>query len=98
MKHAYWLLLAALAAGTASAQNDARPDPADPNARVPETVYRSAFDGYRNHELSKQIPWRDANEEVRRIGGQVGILREQAGREIGTPHRPGDQGTPGARK
>jgi hypothetical protein len=81
MKHAHWLLLGALAAGTASAQSGTRPDPADPNAQVPETAYRSAFDGYRKHELSKQTPWRDANQEVGRIGGHVGILREQAARD-----------------
>ena len=81
MKHAHWLLLAALAAGNASAQSGTRPDPADPNARVPETAYRSAFEGYQRHELSKQTPWRDANEEVGRVGGHVGILREQAARD-----------------
>jgi hypothetical protein len=78
MKHAHWLLLAALAAGNAASQSGARPDPADPNARVPQTVYRSAFDGYRIHDLSRQTPWRDANREVGRIGGHTGILREQA--------------------
>ena len=98
MKHAHWLLLAALAAGTASAQSGTRPDPADPNARVPETAYRSAFDGFRNHELSKQTPWRDANQEVGRVGGHVGILREQAARKKGASERPGDKDTPGARK
>lgn len=98
MKHAPWLLLAALAAGTASAQSGARPDPADPNARVPETAYRSAFDGYRNHELSKQIPWREANEEVGRLGGHVGILREQAAQQKDASQKQGDQGMPGGRK
>jgi len=81
MKHTHWLLLAALAAGNAWAQSGTRPDPADPNARVPETAYRSAFEGYQRHELSKQTPWRDANEEVGRVGGHVGILREQAARD-----------------
>lgn len=85
MKHAPWLLLAALAAGTASAQSAARPDPADPAVRVPETVHRSAFEDYRNHDLSKQIPWRAANEEVGRVGGHVGILREQAPPKTDTP-------------
>jgi hypothetical protein len=106
MKHTYWLLLAALAAGAAVAQSGARPDPADPNARVPETAYRSAFEGYRNHELSRQTPWRDANEAVGRVGGHVGILREQAAREKdasgkgekGTSGQPGDKDAPGGRK
>ena len=94
MKHKHWLLLAALAAGNAWAQSGTRPDPADPNARVPETAYCSAFDGYRSHELSKQTPWRDANEAVGRIGGHVGILREQAAREKAAR----DKDTAGARK
>ena len=89
MKHACGLLLAALAAGNAVAQSAARPDPADPSVRVPETVYRSAFDDYRRHDLSKQIPWRAANEEVGRVGGHVGILREQV---------PPKKDTPGERK
>jgi hypothetical protein len=89
MKHAYSVLLAALAAGNATAQTGARPDPADSGARVPETVYRSAFGDYRHHDLSKEIPWRAANEEVGRVGGHVGILREQA---------PPKKDTPGERK
>ena len=98
MKHAHWLLLAALAAGNAGAQSAARPDPADPDARVPETAYRSAFDDYQVHELSRQTPWCDANEEVGRVGGHVGILREHAAREKDTPQKQGDQGIPGGRK
>lgn len=81
MQHRYWIWLAALAAGNAAAQSAVHPDPADPAARVPETAYRSAFEGYRNHDLSKQTPWRAANEDVGRIGGHVGILREQAAHE-----------------
>src|SRR5512134_1320044 len=98
MKHAHWLLLAALAAGTASAQSGARPDPADPTVRVPESAYRSAFEGYRLHELSRQTPWRDANQEVGRVGGHVGILREQGAREKDASGKPGGQDTSGGRK
>lgn len=83
MQPRHWLWLAALAAGNAGAQSAARPDPADPGARVPETVYRSAFDGYQRHELSRQIPWREANDEVGRAGGHVGILREEAAGDKG---------------
>jgi len=93
MKHAPWLLLAALAAGTAVAQSGARPNPTDPDVLVPDAAYRSAFDGYRMHELSRQTPWRDANQEVGRVGGHVGILREQ-----GASGKPGDKDTSGGRK
>lgn len=81
MQQAHWYLLAALAAGTATAQSGPRPDPADPEARVPAATYRSAFDGYRRVEGEARKDWREANEEVRRAGGHLGILREQAARE-----------------
>jgi hypothetical protein len=87
MQHRHWLWLAALAAGNAGAQSAARPDPADPASRVPEIAYRSAFDGYQKHELSKQIPWREANDEVHRIGGHVGILRQRGAQDDGAPGR-----------
>lgn len=85
MQHKHWIWLAALAAGNAVAQSATRPDPADPAVRVPETAYRSAFEGYRVHDLSKQTPWREANEAVGRIGGHIGILREQAAQEKQAP-------------
>jgi hypothetical protein len=81
MKHAHWLLLAAFAAGNAVAQAGKRPDPADPNAKAPAQVYRSAFEGYRNLEEAKPTVWRDANDAAARIGGHIGILREQAAGE-----------------
>jgi hypothetical protein len=81
MKHSHWLLLAALAAGTVSAQTPARPDPADSAARVPAPAYRSSFEGYRRLENGNPPRWRAANDEAARIGGHVGILREQAARE-----------------
>ena len=81
MKHAPWFLLAAFAAGNAVAQAGKRPDPADPNAKAPAQVYRSAFEGYRNLEEAKPAVWRDANDVAARVGGHIGILREQAARE-----------------
>lgn len=81
MKHAHWCLLAALAAGTATAQSGSRPDPANPEARVPAATYRSALEGYQRAEGEARTSWREANEEVRRAGGHLGILREQAARE-----------------
>ncbi len=85
MKHVPWYLLAALAAGTATAQAPARPDPADPAARAPAPTYRSAFEGSRRLEEAPRRDWREANEEAARIGGHVGILREQAAREKQAP-------------
>lgn len=81
MKHGYWLLLAALAAGTASAQAPTRADPTDPAARAPAPTYRSAFGGYKRIESAKPKAWREANDESARIGGHIGILREQMARD-----------------
>ena len=81
MKHAHWLLLAALAAGNAVAQEGKRPDPADPRAPVTSVTYKSVFEGYRSLEELRPTPWRDANDEAARIGGHIGILRDQAAAE-----------------
>lgn len=81
MKHVPWYLLAALAASTASAQSPVPPDPADPQARVPAPVYRSAFEAFRTLEAGRRVNWREANEEAARIGGHIGILREQMARD-----------------
>jgi hypothetical protein len=81
MKHVFLYLLAALAASTASAQTGKRTDPADPQARAPAPLYRSAFEGFRRFEGEQRPGWREANEEAARIGGHMGILREQMTRE-----------------
>ena len=81
MKLSHWLWLAALAVGTATAQTTARPDPADSAARVSAPIYRSSFEGYKRIESAKPKAWREANDESARIGGHIGILREQMARE-----------------
>lgn len=81
MKHMHVVLLAALAAGQAVAQEARRADPADPRATPQAPVYRSAFEGYRRIEEPKRILWREANDEVERVGGHIGILRERARQE-----------------
>lgn len=83
MQHALTSLcaLAAIAAGSAWAQQEKRADPADPAAKAPPPIYRSAFEGYRGFEDTKRVPWREANEEAARIGGHIGILREEAARD-----------------
>jgi len=78
-------LLAALAAGTAFAQAPGRADPADPRVPAPAPAYRSAFEDYRRLEPGQRANWRDANEEAARIGGHIGVLREQMSRSKPTP-------------
>lgn len=58
------IALAALAASTVAAQ-EARPNPTDPQARVPGVEYRSAFEGYRPFAEEKLAPWRESNEAVK---------------------------------
>ena len=67
---------AALAA-TAFAQQ--RPPPAAQQSgkdAVPLSIYRSAWSGYRPFAEENVISWKDANDEVRRIGGWRAYLRE----------------------
>lgn len=76
MSKAALFVIAATAAALAAAQ-ESRPDPRDPKAKVPPLEYRSAFDGYRRYSEPELADWREMNDEVRRIGGHVGIAREQ---------------------
>lgn len=43
---------------------------------APSSVYRSAWSSYRPFTDEKVISWKDANDEVRRIGGWRAYLRE----------------------
>jgi hypothetical protein len=48
--------------------------PVNPQVKGPPTTYRSAFET--RPQGTDEVPWAAANEEVRRIGGHVGSLRE----------------------
>ncbi len=68
----YLLAFAALAACVpCAAAQQARPDPADPAARVPQAAYNSAFAGYTSYREQDLAAWREVNDEVARIGGHV---------------------------
>jgi hypothetical protein len=69
------LALAALTAGSAAAQE--RRDPADAQAKAPPVEYRSAFESYRPYAEPELASWRAVNEEVRNVGGHVGLMRGQ---------------------
>jgi hypothetical protein len=58
------------------AMSSKAPQPRDPQAAVPPTIYHSAFGGYRTSSDDTVIPWREANDVVRRIGGWRVYARE----------------------
>ena len=74
-------LLAATAAA-AGAQTTAPPahatDPANAQAAVPRAMHSSAFAGYRRHAEPAPIAWKEANDNVARIGGWRAYAREAA--------------------
>ncbi len=48
--------------------------PVDAKASATTPAYDSAFDGYRPFQDEKLAPWREVNDEVGRVGGQIGIF------------------------
>lgn len=86
---AIFALVALAGAGAASAQDMRRADPADAGAAVPAFLYESAFAGYRAAVEGRAIPWREANDEVGRLGGHVGhVPGSLLPRQAMTPSRP----------
>lgn len=56
--------------------------PQDPQAAVPATRYRSAFDGYRSAAEDDATPdetWRAVNRKVGQAGGHKGHMMNMAG-------------------
>ncbi len=97
-----------LALGSAQAQNPARaarPDPLNAQAAVPALAYSSSLATYRRHAEAEPIGWREANDNVARIGGWRAYARESAAASAtpaasaSTP-APANAGgaTPGVRK
>ena len=68
----------ATAASASPARPTARPNPGDPATVVPPVAYRSSLEHYRRHADAAPRPWREANDEVLRIGGWRSYLRESA--------------------
>lgn len=71
--------LAAILAGSASAQISARPDPADAQAAAQSRPYQSAYKDYRRYADPEVARWRDVNDEMRRVGGHSGHLKPDPG-------------------
>lgn len=74
MKKIVFLALAVVAASAAAAQTRAPRDALDSRVQVPAVEYRSAFESYRSYSDPPAAKWRDANDEVRAIGGHAGHL------------------------
>lgn len=84
-KSLHWLLPAAFAVAISAtqAQNLHHPqrtvaasNPLDATAAVPPLVYRSTLSTYRRLGDDKPVPWREANDNVARIGGWRAYARE----------------------
>ncbi len=94
MKSGFLFAVAALAAaGIAVAQQTRTTDPADPATAVPPVSYQSVFTGFRGQPDDRQTPWREANDDVRRLRGHLGHVPESAATKP-APKVPaqGDQG------
>jgi hypothetical protein len=78
-------VLAALVLQSAAAIAQSRGNPADPTVAVPATRYSSAFASYQPLGDEKVAPWREINYEAARIGGHLGMFRNQA---AGSPPAP----------
>jgi hypothetical protein len=55
-----------------------RPDPLDARAAVPSVLHTPALRTYRRLADEPRLPWRDANDQVERIGGWRAYAREAA--------------------
>jgi hypothetical protein len=72
------VLALALAAGLAPAAT-AQPSASKPTSAEPGAgLYQSAFSGYRRYGDEPLVPWKQANDEVGRIGGWKAYAREAA--------------------
>jgi len=81
-----------LAAGSAAAQESSV---FDPKAKSPGVVYRSALEDYRPYAEHKPADWRQANDEVRDVGGHLGLAKGQGSGGAASRPQPGSPETSG---
>ena len=74
MKPFFAIAAFAALAPLAAAQQQLRPHPADAEVPVPNVKYESPFSGYVSYREQDIAPWRDANDEVSKVGGHTGIV------------------------
>ena len=64
-------------------ERNTQPYPDDPNIKVPPPVYQSVLRDYRPTADEEKTPdkiWRDMNEDMRKLGGHAGHIKEAAGK------------------
>jgi len=76
-----------------------RPRPDDPAVKTPPSAQTSAFEGYRRFRDEDMVPWREVNDEVGRLGGHMGHVKDEAApaamESTGqTPSQPAPQAVP----
>jgi len=69
---------AAALALAAPAGAQPRPRPDDPAVKTPPAAQTSAFEGYRRFRDEEMVPWREINDEVGRLGGHMGHVKDDA--------------------
>ena len=88
------LFAAACVAQAQPAPGASRPDPLDPQAKVPVLKYESSLGAPRRGVDDKPVSWREANDNVARIGGWRVYAREARQAEPGVlvPAAPASAG------
>lgn len=83
----------------ASAQQKARPDPADPKISVPTVVYVSSLKQYRPLGDEQIVSWKATNDLVEKIGGWRVYAKEAREPEptVEQPGRPSQRPAPQTR-
>lgn len=83
------LMLAAAIAPPTAAQPAPRADPLDAKAKVPPLRHQSALSSYRRMDATEVGNWREANDQVSRIGGWRAYLRQaqQPDGAASAPHK-----------
>jgi hypothetical protein len=71
MKQCFAFIALATGVTCAIAQQKPTSGPTDPAAPVPQAKYESAFTGYVPYREQDLAAWREANDEVARIGGHI---------------------------
>lgn len=92
MSSKQWLAVAAwvcVPVAASAQQQQTPPNPLDANAPTAAVTYESAFKNYRTSTDDSATPdkvWRSANEEMGRIGGHAGHMKDAGSAPAASPN------------